>query len=214
MSDFGEYPPSWARLRSCLDALAQQEGIEQTEVLLCEMPGLHGQITDDLRESLPKLQLIRCDSTDAHARRTFAVRQSSGSVIAFLDADCLPQAGWLQRLTDAFHYYPETAMVHGRIVGETRGWQRALRQFFFGAESAVGAPARYTATNNVAFRREVYCEYPFPEGSGKQAVRIQTAAMLRAHYVLWREPAMLAIRDRRGRRQARGVAVQVAAATR
>jgi hypothetical protein len=169
---------------------------------LCDLREIRSQITDDLREALPKLPLTNCDSTDPHARKTAAARQASGSVVAFLDADCLPQAGWLRRITDTFHYYPEIAMVHGRVAGENRGWQGQVRRFFLGAEAAEGTPARYTATNNVAFRREVYCEYPFPEGSGRQAVRIQTAAMLRAHYVLWREPGMLVIRDRRGRRQA------------
>lgn len=173
-----------------------------------------GQITDDLREALPNLRLIACDSTDPHVCRTFAARQASGSVVAFLDADYLTQAGWLQRMSDTFHYYPEVAMVHGRIAGENQGWQGQLRRFLVGAEAAEGAPARYTATNNAAFRREVYCEYPFPEGSGRQAVRIQTAAMLRAHYVLWREPGMVVIRDRRGLRQAGRVAVETVAATR
>jgi hypothetical protein len=107
-------------------------------------------------------------------------------------------------MTETFHYYPEAAMVHGRLVGEDRGWQGHLRRFIYGADAEVGAPAHFTATNNAAFRREVYCEYPFPAGSGKQAVRIQTAAMLRAHYVLRCEPAMLVLRDRRGARQTTG----------
>lgn len=205
VSDFGEREPSWDRLESCLAALSCQHGIEKAEVLLCEMPALFGQVPADILDLVPNLRMIRCDSADPHARKTFAARQATGSVVAFLDADCLPQTGWLQRIGETFHYYPEAAMVHGRMAGEDGGWQCHLRRFFFGSEVAEGTPAHYTATNNAAFRREVYCEYPFPAGSGKQAVRIQTAAMLRAHYVLWREPAMLVLRDRRGMRQATGL---------
>jgi hypothetical protein len=205
VSDFGEREPSWDRLRSCLGALAEQQGIGRTEVVLCEMPSLFGRVPEDIREMLPNLRIVRCDTTDPHARKTVAVRQASGSIVAFLDADCLPQAGWLQRLTDTFRYYPEAAMVHGRMVGQDGAWQGQVRRFFCGSEAREGAPAQFTATNNAAFRREVYCEYPFPAGSGKDAVRIQTAAMLRAHYVLRSEPAMLVLRDRRGMRQTTGL---------
>ena len=214
VSDFGQREPSWERLRSCIGALAVQQGVEQTEVLLCEMPWLYGQVPDYICELLPNLRIVRCDSTDPHSRKTMAVREAAGSVVAFLDADCLPQAGWLRQVNDTFHYYPEAAMVHGRMVGEDGRWQGQLRKFFCGPDSTEGAPAHFTATNNAAFRREVYCEYPFPAGSGGQAVRIQTAAMLRAHYLLWREPAMLVLRDRRVMRQGAGVALEQFAATR
>jgi hypothetical protein len=205
VSAFGEREPSWDRLRNCFGALAQQDGIDRTEVLLCEMPALFGQAPGELCDLLPNPRIIRCDSIDANYRKTLAAREASGSVIAFLDADCLTQPGWLQRIIDTFQYYPEAAMVHGRIAGEDHRWHGHVRRFFCGPGSGEGLPAQFTAINNVAFRREVYCEYPFPAGSGKQAVRIQTAALLRAHYVLWHEPAMLVLRDRRGVRRTTGL---------
>jgi hypothetical protein len=54
----------------------------------------------------------------------------------------------------------------------------------------------------VAFRREAYLDCPFPIGSGKQGVALQSASMRRARYVLWEEPSMKVIVDRRGLKQA------------
>ncbi len=215
VADFGEREPSWDRLRSSLGALANQDGMGGAEVVLCEMPALRGPVPDDIHEILPNLRVLGCPSEDPHARKTYAARRVDGSIVAFLDADCLPQRNWLRRVQDTFHYYPEAAMVHGRMLGDDKGWQAQLQRFFCGDLPAEGSPARFTATNNAAFRREAYCEYPFPEGSGRQGVRIQTAAMMRAHYVLWREPAMLALRDRRGvGKHGRFEAEQVFATTR
>jgi hypothetical protein len=126
--------------------------------------------------------------------------------VALLDADCMPQAGWLSSVLETFRYYPEVAAVHGRMAGESGGW---LRRFLHGPDAVHGGPARYTADNNVAFRREAYLEYPLPAGSGSRAVKIQTAAMLRAHYVLWAEPAMQVLLDRRGVRASAGSAAAV-----
>ena len=107
----------------------------------------------------------------------------------------MPQAGWLQSILDTFRYYPEVAVVSGQVAGEKVGW---LRGFW---------PLQTTAGNNVAFRRTAYLDCPFPEGSGANAIRLQTAALRRARYVLRTEPGMLLMRDRRGLEQAAGVRV-------
>jgi hypothetical protein len=205
ISDFGEREPSWDRLRSCLRAVAGQDVVEPFEVVLCEIPALYGQVPNDIREMLLGLRVVTCPSSDPNARKTFGVENAWAPVVALLDADCLPQAGWLGAILDTFRYNPEVAVVHGRMKGEESGW---LRRFVQGPETRHGGPARYTADNNVAYRRAAYLEYPLPAGAGERAVKIQTAAMLRAHYVLWEEPGMQVLRDRRGVKQAAGVAVE------
>jgi hypothetical protein len=103
----------------------------------------------------------------------------------------MPQSGWLRSVLEAFQYYPEVAMVRGSMAGERGGWWHPRK----------AGPAVETAENNVAFRREAYLDCPFPEGAGAKVVRLQTAALRRAGYVLWTEPAMQVMRDRRGSRQ-------------
>jgi hypothetical protein len=198
VSGFGVREASWDRLRMCLRAVARQEA-GPVEVVLVKMTELHGEVPEDIRDILPGTRIVRCENSDPWARKTVGARAAASPIVAFVDADCMPQLGWLQSLLEVFQYYPEVAVVRGV---EERNWLRRMLP----GRRAVG-PARSTAANNVAFRREAYLDCPFPEGAGAKAVPLQTAAMLRAGYVLWAEPAMQVIGDRRGLKQASGAQV-------
>jgi len=192
VAGFGVREASWDRLRSCLQAVAAQEIAEHVEVLLCEMAELYGEVPEDIKDTLPGLRVLRCATDDLCARKTLAAQKATAPIVAFLDADCMPQVGWLRSILDTFRYYPEVAVVGGQVAGERASWLRVLW------------PVPTTA-ENVAFRREAYLDCPFQEGSGADAVRLQSAALRRARYVLWTESAMLLMRDRRGLAQAAGV---------
>jgi hypothetical protein len=163
------------------------------EVVLVEGAGLSGEVSVEIIDILPSLRVAPCDSEDPWARRTLGAKAASGRIIAFMDADCIPQPGWLQSVLDTFEYYPEVAAVRGR--GQQNWLQRVL------GKRGAGT-VRTTAANNVAFRREAYLDCPFPIGSGSKAVALQSATMRRARYVLWEEPAMKVIVDRRGLKHA------------
>jgi hypothetical protein len=214
VSRFGIREATWDRVRNCLQALAAQGEEARLEVLLCSIPELPGRAPADLAEILPGLRVVETPNPDAHARKLLAARLAAAPILAFLDADCLPRAGWVAAIAETFRYYPEAAAVTGPVLGERAGWWSQLRAFAAGPEPREPGPARRTAENNIAFRREAYLEYPLPEGSGAQAVRIQTAALLRAHYVLWRNPELRVLRDRRGVAPATAVAVERPAAAR
>jgi hypothetical protein len=198
ISRFGVREATWDRVRNCLAALTRQDCALPFEVLLCSMPELPGRTPAGLDELLPGLRIVATRSPDPHVRKLHAVRMASAPVVAFLDADCLPPADWIARMTETFHYYPEVAVVTGPVDGERGTLWAKVRALVTGGEGHEPGPARWTAENNVALRREAYLEYPLPEASGTRAVRIQTAAMLRARYVLWRDPGLRVMRDRRG----------------
>ncbi len=200
---FGVREASRDRLRSCLEGLARQ-GLA-VEVVLVEGAGLSGEVSVEIRDILPDLRVAPCESEDPWARRTEGAKIATGRIIAFIDADCIPQPGWLQAVLDTFQYYPEIAAVRGS------GGQNWLQRLLGKREAGT---VRTTAANNVAFRREAYLDCPFPIGSGSKAVALQSATMRRARYVLWEEPAMKVIVDRRGLRQAAGVQVDYSTATR
>jgi hypothetical protein len=204
VSGFGVRKASWDRLRSCLDAIVRQE--VPVEVVLVDAARLTGQLPEDVRDILPGLKVVACSNLDPWARKTAGVQGAGAPVVAFVDADCLPQPGWLQAMLEAFQYYPEVAVVRGqREVGWPRRWFPMQRE---------AGRVYSTAATNVAFRREAYLDCPFPEGSGSRAVALQSEAMGRAGYVLWAEPAMQVMRDRRGLKQAAGVRADYSTATR
>jgi hypothetical protein len=201
IASFGVREASWAGLRSCLEALAKQDGAESIEVVLCEMPELHGEVPEDIRDLVPGLRVIKCASTDLLARKTWGAQHARAPILAFLDADCLPQADWLRSLLETFQYYPEVAVVSGGATRWLSLWRRKA------------GTARQSAHNNVAFRREAYLDCPFPERVGiSKAVRLQSAALRRARYLLWVEPKMNAVLDRRGGRASVGAQVEYSTA--
>jgi glycosyltransferase involved in cell wall biosynthesis len=192
VSGFAVREASWDRLRSCLDSIARQDS-GPLEVVLVERAGLAGEISLEIRDAVPGMRFVDCANPDPWARKTAGARVAQAPLIAFVDGDCLLQPGWLAALLETFHYYPEVAVLKG--TAEAAWWERMLTP-------RSGGPVRSSAANNVAFRREAYLDCPFPEGSGARAVALQSAALRRAHYVLWAEPAMRVIRDRRGLAQA------------
>jgi GT2 family glycosyltransferase len=199
ISSAGVREASWERLRSCLEAVAAQHVSQPIEVVLVEIAGV--KVSESIRDILPWLRVLPSPNPDHWARKTWGVRNASAPIVAFLDADSMPQAGWLQAMLDTFQYYPEVAAVRGQDVNN---W---LDRLVPGRRGA--GPTGWTAETNIAFRREAYLDCPFPEGSGMEAVQVQTDAMRRAGYVLWADSAMQVMRDRRGLKQALGLRVQL-----
>jgi len=185
----------WDSLRGCLEAVTAQEVAQPVEVLLVEMAS--SKVSEEMRDRLPGVTLLACPDSDRWAQKTWGARHASAPIVAFLEADCLPQEGWLRAILDTFQYYPEVSAVRGQDV---HNW---LHRLVPGRRGA--GPTGWTAETNVAFRREAYLDCPFPDGSGSEAVQLQTAAMRRAGYVLWGDSAMQVIRERRGLKQALGL---------
>ena len=144
---------------------------------------------DAVPEDLSMVRLALSDTRDPWARKTAGARIASAPIIAFLDADCVPESGWLRSVLEVFRFFPEVAVVRGPVEKEGIDWRKLVLP-----DRRVAGPTASTAENNVAFRRDAYLDYPFPEGMGAEAVRLQTAALRRAHYVLWSEPAMHVVR--------------------
>jgi hypothetical protein len=191
ISSFGSQKASWEVLRNCLQAIAAQDVVGQVEVVLVEMAGLKGDVPDDIRDIVPLVQTVSCYSTDPWAGKTAGARHASAPIVVFLDADCAPGSGWLRSMLELLRFFPEVAAVRGPVEKQNSSWRRLL----IPARRAAG-PVWNTAENNIAFRREAYLDCPFPEGMGVEAVSLQTAALHRAHYVLWAEPAMQVVRVR------------------
>lgn len=200
VSGFAVREASWDRLRSCLESISRQDA-GPVEAVLVERAGLAGEVSEELHDAVPGLRLVECANPDPWARKTAGAREAQAPLVAFVDGDCILQPGWMGTVLETFHFYPEIAVLRGSISASWWEWRKA-------------GLVRSSAANNVAFRREAYLDCPFPEGAGARAVARQSAALRRAHYVLWAEPAMQVIRDRRGLAQAVRALADYSAATR
>ncbi len=188
VSGLGPHQASWEGLPNCLQAIAAQDVTGQVEVVLVQSRELGWQLSDNLRDYVPHVHVVLSNSRDPWARKTEGARTATAPIIAFLDADCVPESRWLRSVQEIFRFFPEVAVVRGPLGKDGMDWKKLL------PERRAAGPVSSTAENNVAFRRDAYLDYPFPEGMGSEAVALQSAALRRAHYVLWAEPAMQAIR--------------------
>jgi cellulose synthase/poly-beta-1,6-N-acetylglucosamine synthase-like glycosyltransferase len=104
--------------------------------------------------------------------RNAGLKRARGEYIVFLDADCLPQAGWLQSLIEPFDD-PKVGCVGGEIINakvETPlGKYLAAKGHLSQRVTFAHSFLPFAQSGNVAFRRSVFQEiggfdHAMPEG--------------------------------------------------
>lgn len=114
-----------------------------------------------LRPAAPdglELRVLRRPNGGPAAARNAGVLAARGALLAFTDDDCLPDPGWLVRLTAAAAAHPG-ALVAGRSVCGLPGnaWaesSQALEDAVYGRANGDPARARFGASKNLAVRRD------------------------------------------------------------
>jgi hypothetical protein len=102
---------------------------------------------------------------DYYQKKNFGFGVSTNPIVIFLDSDVIPEPDWLGQLLEAFLDF-RNAVVAGRTHLETRTlYERgvALSWIF---DARVPTPAlrrtRRLVSNNIAFRRALFAQLPFP----------------------------------------------------
>lgn len=104
----------WKRLAICLDALAKQTyQQEQFEVLVVnndpdDVPPI------DLSLA-PNVQILSEAKCGSYAARNCALNVAAGTVIAFTDADCIPDVNWLLNAVAYLNTHPYCSRIAGHV---------------------------------------------------------------------------------------------------
>ena len=157
---------SWRTVALCLDSLDAVPGIESTEVVFVDS-SVDG--TDKLvAEKWPWVRLIHLSQRTLPGKgRNLGVRESSGDLIAFLDADCVVPTHYLNAIRESFDLHPEQAAIVGCVENHNPGivsWLSFISEFngFFGRQAR--RPMTSLPTYCAVYRREVFERYGgFPE---------------------------------------------------
>ena len=96
----------------------------------------------------------------SYAARNRGIRAAQGEIIAFTDADCRPEAQWLEKLIEPFNNNPNLGIVAGEIValpGKNLLEKHADRQETLSQKHTLAnAFCPYGQTANLAVRREAF----------------------------------------------------------
>ena len=154
------------RLSLCLTALEDQHYPRHRYEVIVVDDHSKENLAGTLR-GFPQARLIRSTARGPAAARNAGARASQSEVIAFTDADCIPNPDWLLRGVSAIHLR-KADLVGGRIQLHVSdpACPSAVELYevaLFGAQQQFVEQLHFAATANVILRRAVFERVSFDE---------------------------------------------------
>ncbi|MFZ0429316.1 MAG: glycosyltransferase [Acidobacteriota bacterium] len=157
-----------ATLGACLEALEHQTvARSRFEIVVVDDGSTDGSVRV-ARDARPD-RLIRLSGEGAAAARNRGFEAATAPVLLFLDADCVPDADWIERMLAPLAE-PEIGGSVGRFVSNQTGWVSRMIQLELDLRYARMDRFRdidFVNTATCAFRRDVLPRPPFDETFGK-----------------------------------------------
>jgi cellulose synthase/poly-beta-1,6-N-acetylglucosamine synthase-like glycosyltransferase len=156
-----ESAPVGADIDETLAALARQTyPHELTDIIVVVDDAVPADVQCDLQRRHPLVRIARAEAFNYFAAKNAGARAATGSIVALLDSDCVPDPDWLERLVGHF------ADGVSAVIGATRYTGRSLMartmsvpDFGHVVRSGDGA-ASGLMLNNMAILREVLLQHP------------------------------------------------------
>lgn len=172
---------SWRTERSVLQALARQDLREPFEVILVEHERYRSEIPADLPPICPRFRIVFSAERQSAKLKNVGACRANTELVAVLDADCVPNDGWLSSLVTVLRERTNVSAASGRThYGEENSYRRALslvdRSF-----DDLGRPGftPRVSTNAALYRRSLLARFPYPESAtpfGAAMLRMQAMA--------------------------------------
>jgi glycosyltransferase involved in cell wall biosynthesis len=146
-----------ATIRTCVEALLGLDyPRDRFEVLVVDNKSIDG--TRRIVEGYPVTLLQEAAVQSSYAARNLGIAHASGDVLAFTDADCVPERGWLRAIVAAI----EPSDVGG-VAGAIEAFRADSAVEKYQARRAIRADRAYkhkvlpfAQTANAAYKREVF----------------------------------------------------------
>lgn len=146
-------------IRGCVDALLSQDYPEQKyEVIMIDNNSTDGSV--EIVKKYPSVKLLAETKQGAYAARNRGIGEATGDIIAFTDADCLPDSAWLGSIEEAMfdtgvrivlgkREYASSSLVLS-MLGEYEA--EKINQVCASSDKHI----YYGYTNNMAVRRTAF----------------------------------------------------------
>lgn len=144
-------------IRACLQGLARQTVPADTfEVVVVDNGSNPALSLPDITPG--RVRLVRCDTAGSYAARNAGLRAARGRYLAFTDADCVPDARWLECGVQALHDAGGEVLAGGNVCMEAprRPTAVALYQMLAGFQQAANVAKKgFSVTANLFCTRGV-----------------------------------------------------------
>lgn len=176
---------SRATIVQCLEALARQDFSGRYEVIVVDSSS--DGTAELVNRRFPSVRLIHLEQRALPGRaRNRGVAEARGAVVAFTDADCLPEPDWLRRHYEAQHEYE---VVGGALANANPaslvGWASYLLEFSGYTPSRRQGVTGCLVTANLSCRRKLCREFPFAEDLWAGEDRVFTHTLSRGRRLLF-----------------------------
>ncbi|ANS73294.1 glycosyl transferase [Paenibacillus yonginensis] len=171
-----------ALLCQTLESLKDLRGVEQAEIIVVD-----NRSTDDTREVAGRFvnrgvlpapcRYVFEPVQGLSAARNAGIIAAQAELIAFLDDDAIPSAGWLEAILTTFEQRPEVnamgGKIHPRFESERPGWLSGPFELPYTIVDLGNAVREYPSSMhpygaNMAMRRTVFDEGMFPLELGRK----------------------------------------------
>lgn len=140
-------------LPRCLDAIKREiENVDFSEVIVVDN-GSADKTTLIAKEYGAVVYILPCKTVAA--LRNEGARQAKGSLLAFVDADCVVQNGWLENALKHFHN-PEVGAVGAATIIEDAGTWVSRYWFLQRKTGESVSHVKWLATENLIMRKDVF----------------------------------------------------------
>jgi len=177
-------------LRAALRGLTKQTFTGRTEFILVESERLRDRLPVDLTVILPAVRIVFAEAQDSLSLRNVGTQHATAEIVAFLDADCVPDGDWLRWLVTALDNQKDLAAVSGRTTYGGSGLLERTLSLLARAyvDRGRAGEVRQISNNNAAFRKDVLMSHPFPTSANPFVEALHAGAILRDGGRLWFEP--------------------------
>lgn len=191
---------SWNDLRVALTAWAAQDDAPADEFIVVESESFRNAVPADLPRIVPNCRFEFFAAESSYELKNLAVEASSCDWVAIVDADCIPNAGWLRAWRAHIAKNPNAVVVSAKTKYPGRTRMERLLSLLTRAYIDPGGTGNsdFVSGNAACYRRDIYQAHPLPIGLGAFAGRIQSESILRAGGELRFEPAMIVVHDFEG----------------
>jgi len=147
-------------LRACLESLRAQT--YEGKIIPVVINDGSTDNTSEVAREFSEVKLLEQENHGRAAARNKGISESDAEIIAFTDADCVPEPDWLERLIARLRENDNRGVVSGAMTIRTGSnlWQRLDHQAWahsIGPEAPAG-PTLFGSTANMALYRAVFNE--------------------------------------------------------